>query len=50
VPVSETGFQIIYLQPLILGGRNEPEVRLADNHHIEIGNLFYGYSKYFKDY
>lgn len=49
VPVSESDFQIVYLQPLILDGRNEPEARLANNHHIEIGNLFDGYSRYFKD-
>jgi hypothetical protein len=49
VPVSEADFQILYLQPLIIGGRNEPEARLADIHHIETGDLFEGYSKYFKD-
>ena len=49
VPVSPAGSsQEIYLNPIIPGERNEPDVQPGSSHHLEIISLVDKYSKYFK--
>lgn len=49
VPVSPAGsLQELYLNPIVAGERNEPDVQPGSSHHLEIISLVEKYSKYFK--
>lgn len=47
VPVSAAGaYQPFSMHPVVSGQRNEPEVYIANNHHLEIGSLVDKYRQY----
>ncbi|AFM41060.1 hypothetical protein Desaci_2089 [Desulfosporosinus acidiphilus SJ4] len=49
VPVSEGDtVQPFYMSPIIPGERNEPDVQLGNNHHLEILSLVDKYAQYLK--
>lgn len=49
VPVNPAGsLQELYLNPIVAGERNEPDVQPGSSHHLEILSLVEKYSKYFK--
>lgn len=49
VPVSAgSAGQPFYLNPIIPGKRNEPDVQLGNNHHLEILSLVDKYAQYLK--
>lgn len=49
VPVSEGDtIQPFYMKPIIPGERNEPDVQLGNNHHLEILSLVDKYAQYLK--
>jgi len=50
VPVSEGDtIQPFYIKPIIPGERNEPDVQLGNNHHLEILSLVDKYAQYLKN-
>jgi len=49
-PVSEaSAAQPFYMKAIVPGGRNEPEVQLGNNHHLEIISLVERYSPNIKN-
>ena len=50
VPISEaSAAQPFYMEAMVPGERNEPEVQLGNNHHLEIISLVDKYAAYLKN-